>query len=360
MSFRNHFKFVLKFYFVLIHSAQNHDDNLTHILSDFIWMMVSTTEKPAPAHCYSSRRPNRDFRSFARYFMMKPLRVGVVSAIIVSAFIANVLVSDVPVVQATAASETTYSAKQPVVHQLPNFFRRMQTNEAETDEGTLSMHHRKATRIGELAKYFEPVVLKGRGIRSDIDTLRLVRACRRFESLMKDIGERQIAKDMKGNIEKVLAQYQQTPPHRRRTISALLEYEKSMGIHGPHGTLKDPSAAVGILWIRRSLSFQSRMYESLLQPGMDPKDATMTAYQELKPYHGWALQQFYKLSLQYASPSRKEMLVKVGGFEGTHFGEEEEQATMRDIRHLLATWQPIIGRCKQIYAALDMEDKRRV
>jgi hypothetical protein len=54
------------------------------------------------------------------------------------------------------------------------------------------------------------------------------------------------------------------------------------------------------------------------------------------------------------------MFVKVGGFEGTHFGEEEEQATMRDIRHLLATWQPIIGRCKQIYAALDMEDKRRV
>jgi hypothetical protein len=292
--------------------------------------------------------------------MMNPLRVGFVSAIIFSAVIANVLVSHVPV-QATAASERTYSAKQPVVHHLPNFFRRMQANEAGTDEGILSrIHEQKATRIGELAKYFEPV-LKGHGHRSDIDTLHLLRACRKFESLMKDIGEQQVAKDMEGNIEKVLALYQQTPPHRRRTISALLEYEKAMGIHGPHGILKDPSAAVGILWIRRSLSFQSRMYKALLEPGMDPKDATMTAYQsELQPYHGWALQQLYKLSLQYASPSRKEMFVKVGGFEGAHFGEEEEQATLRDIRHLLATWRPIIGRCKQLYAALDMEDKRRV
>jgi hypothetical protein len=323
-------------------------------------MVVSTTEMSAPVPCHSSHRPTSNFRSVAGDFMMNPSRVGFVSAIIVSVFITNVLVGNVPV-QATAASERTYSAKQPVGHQLPNFFRRMQTNEGETDEATVSMHHQKATRIGELAKYFEPVLKKGHGKRSDIDTLRLLQACRRFESLMKDIGERQVAKDMEGNIEKVLALYQQTPPHRRRTISALLEYEKAMGIHGPHGNLKDPSAAVGILWIRRSLSFQSRMYTSLLEPGMEPKDATMTAYQsELQPYHGWALQQLYKLSLQYASPSRKEMFVKVGGFEGAHFGEEEEQATLRDIRHLLATWRPIIGRCKQIYAALDMEDKRRV
>jgi hypothetical protein len=280
--------------------------------------------------------------------------------IIVSAVIANVFVSNVPV-EAKAASERTYSSKQPIVHKLPNFFRRMQNQGAEADQGTLSMYNQQTTtRIGTLAKHFE-LVLKGRGITSDIDTLRLLQACRRFESLMKDIGERQVAKDMEGNIEKVLARYQQTPPHRRRTVSALLEYEKAMGIHGPHGTLKDPSAAVGVLWIRRSLSFQSRVYKSLLEPGMAPKDATLAAYRsELQPYHGWALQQLYKLSLQYATPSRKEMLFKLGGFEGTHFGEKEEEATLRDIRHLLATWRPIIGRCKQVYAALDIEDKRRV
>jgi hypothetical protein len=278
---------------------------------------------------------------------------------IVSVVIANILVSNVPV-QASAASERTYSPKQPIVHQLPNFFSRMQNKGAEADQGTLMYSQKITTRIGALAKHFEPV-LKGRGITSDIDTLRLLQACRRFESLMKNIGERQVAKDMEGNIEKVLALYQQTPPHRRGTVSALLEYEKAMGIHGPHGTLKDPSAAVGMLWIRRSLSFQSRVYKSLLEPGMAPKDATMAAYRsELQPYHGWALQQVYKLSLQYASPSRREMFAKIGGFEGTHFGEEEEEATLRDIRHLLATWRPIIGRCKQIYAALDIEDESRV
>jgi hypothetical protein len=275
--------------------------------------------------------------------------------LIISAFIA--LVSNVPVQAGAAASERTF--KQPVVHQLPAFFRRTQ-NQAEADQGVLALEHQSiVTRVGDLVKFFEPV-LKGHEITSDIDTLGLLQACRRFESLMQEIGERRLAKDLEGNIEKVLDLYQQTPPDRRKTVSALLEYEKAMGIHGPHG-LKDPSAAIGILWIRRSLSFQSKMYKSLLEPGMDPKHANMAAYKsELQPYHGWALQQLYKLSLQSSAPSRKEMLVKFGGFEGKHFGEEEEQATLRDIRYLLSTWRPIIGRCKQIYTALGLEDKRRV
>jgi hypothetical protein len=289
---------------------------------------------------------------------MHPFRILIISAFIaLAAFIG--LVSNVSV-HVAAASEKTCSVKQPGVHQqLATFFRRTQ-NQAEADQDTVALEHQKmATRVGDLAKYFEPV-LTGRRNTSDIDTLHLLRACRRFESLMKEMGERQIAKDMEGNIEKVLALYQQTPSHRRKTVSALLEYEKATGIHGPHGTLKDPSAAVGILWIRRSLSFQSRMYTSLLEPGTDPKHATMAAYRsELQPYHGWALQQLYTLLLQSSAPSRKKMLIKLGGLEGAHFGEENEQVILRDINYLLSTWRPIIGRCKHIYAALDLEDKRR-
>jgi hypothetical protein len=100
-----------------------------------------------------------------------------------------------------------------------------------------------------------------------------MRSVSQIRILLKDRGEGQITVDTEGNIEKVLALYYQlqTPPHQRKTVSALLEYEKTMGIHRPHGTLKDPSAAAGILWIGRSLLFQNI---SPLEPAMDPKHAT--------------------------------------------------------------------------------------
>ena len=220
--------------------------------------------------------------------------------------------------------------------------------------------HKQKTRVGELAKAFEHV-LKGRGLTCDVDTLRFLRACRKFEFLMREIGQRQAAKDMEGNIQKVLVVYYVAPPHRRKTVSQLLEYEKSMGIHRPYGHLKDPSAAMGLLWIRRSLSFQARMYTLLLEPDKDPSEAALVAYRsELEPYHGWALQRLYKLSLRTATQCRHEVLAKLGGVESTNFGEVEEQATLSDLRLLLQTWKPLIFRCRQIYAALDIEDKRRV
>jgi len=245
------------------------------------------------------------------------------------------------------------------------FFRGSQSNNltsplAMDAFSTTNTDHKQKNRVGELAKAFEHV-LKGRGLTCDVDTLRFLRACRKFEFLMREIGQRQAAKDMEGNIQKVLVVYYVAPPHRRKTVSQLLEYEKSMGIHRPYGHLKDPSAAMGLLWIRRSLSFQARMYTLLLEPDKDPSEAALVAYRsELEPYHGWALQRLYKLSLRTATQCRHEVLAKLGGVESTNFGEVEEQATLSDLRLLLQTWKPLIFRCRQIYAALDIEDKRRV
>ena len=75
--------------------------------------------------------------------------------------------------------------------------------------------------------------------------------------------------------EKLEASYQRTPAHHRKTVSELLELEKARGVHQP-GHLKDPSGAVALLWIRRSLSCQYRMYGILLEK-RDPVDAAVEA-----------------------------------------------------------------------------------
>jgi hypothetical protein len=46
------------------------------------------------------------------------------------------------------------------------------------------------------------------------------------------------------------------------TLRAVLETERAQGLHAP-GKLADPSAAVALLWMHRSLAFQHAMLEGL-------------------------------------------------------------------------------------------------
>lgn len=48
------------------------------------------------------------------------------------------------------------------------------------------------------------------------------------------------------------------------TMRALLEAEAASGAHGRGGLLKDPSAAMGLLWIRRSIAFNAALFPSHL------------------------------------------------------------------------------------------------
>jgi len=186
---------------------------------------------------------------------------------------------------------------------------------------------------------------------------------------MYDTGQRQSAKDLEGNLRKVEALYRVAPVDRRDTVSSLLEFEKELGVHhhDPRKAgqvhLKDPSAAIGLLWIRRSLAFQYRLYKRLLEnEDVDPRDAAMAAYQkELRPYHSWTLQRIFVIGLKSQVPSRREIIfARLGGFAQEEYGEAEELATKRDLKELLDVWRPIIVRWKEIYNELDLEDKRRV
>ena len=73
------------------------------------------------------------------------------------------------------------------------------------------------TRVGQLARVFKPV-LRGNGILCQLDTKKLLEACRHLEGAMKDIGQKQSARVIKANIDKVEAAYRKMPKKRRGTV----------------------------------------------------------------------------------------------------------------------------------------------
>jgi hypothetical protein len=137
-----------------------------------------------------------------------------------------------------------------------------------------------ASKLGALAAYFDACLIpqqsEEEGCGAGIDTQRFLEACRQLESFMVSVGHKQSAKDLLQNIHKIQGACAKTPVEPRQTILELLQHEKSTGIHD--GLSKSPSVrildeesgAMGLLWIKRSLSFQHTMYSLILDdPNMD-------------------------------------------------------------------------------------------
>jgi Glycolipid transfer protein (GLTP) len=146
---------------------------------------------------------------------------------------------------------------------------------------TITRSTASASKLGALAAYFDACLIAPSESDSDcascgIDTLRFLEACRQLESFMVSVGHKQSAKDLMQNIKKIEGACNKAPAELRQTLLDLLQYEKSTGIHD--GLSKSPSVrvldeesgAMGLLWIKRSLSFQHSMYSLILEnPDMD-------------------------------------------------------------------------------------------
>jgi len=215
-----------------------------------------------------------------------------------------------------------------------------------------SNHHlpfvpRRETLIASVTHYFQPsVVMVHHG--TDLHTPRLLRACRQLERVMRHVGQRANANELHRNIQKVQVAYDAAPPSDRETVSQLLRYETNvLGLHGPGGAIHDPSAAVGLLWLRRSLEFQQKLYaHAILAPSTtsthlavggggasttttttapsssssasnsDSTAAALKAYrQTLEKHHGWKMQRLYTLALRSTTPSRSDMIRTLSGVE---------------------------------------------
>mmetsp|Transcript_21446 Transcript_21446/g.45837 ORF Transcript_21446/g.45837 Transcript_21446/m.45837 type:complete len:369 (+) Transcript_21446:112-1218(+) len=218
------------------------------------------------------------------------------------------------------------------------------------------VRHEGSEKLDEVIRTFSSV-LNG----NDVNTAQLLRACRAHLLLMKTGGAsmRVVARDMEANLDKAESLFKKLPKQVGGRLATLLERERESGIHDG-SVLKDDSAAMGLLWIRRSLAFQLDLYSSLIpSDGQHPKDAAMDAYYKtLSPYHGWLLQKAFPLSLSQM-PRREAFIAYFGGREIEEFDAELEGVIVKKLERLVATWEPIIRTWEDEFRRLDLEDTRR-
>lgn len=170
-----------------------------------------------------------------------------------------------------------------------------------------------------------------------------------------------MAKDLESNLSKVEKLYK-AHPAKCRHLSSLLEYERRCNIHDG-SILKDPSAAMGLLWIRRSLSFQCDLFASLMisgTNGIHPNVAAMAAYhRHLAPYHGWALSKLFGASMS-RMPEREAFIAKFSGCDVNELDEDMDREVVRKLRILTDCWGPMLDCWRGEFERLGLEDTRRV
>lgn len=97
---------------------------------------------------------------------------------------------------------------------------------------------------------------------------------------------------------------------RSPTLRDLLEHEIDMDTHSSLPRLKDKTAAMGLLWVRRQLAYQTSIFTNILNVPTtfpDSNSAVSAAYFEVYgKYHGWAVQKIFTYSFQ-AAPDVKEI-----------------------------------------------------
>lgn len=91
---------------------------------------------------------------------------------------------------------------------------------------------------------------------------------------------------------------------RSPTLRQLLQHEVDLKTHPKLPQLKEKSAGMGLLWVRRQLHYQTAIFANVLQvPHQYPetKLAVSAAYTEVYgQYHGWAVQKIFNYSFQAA------------------------------------------------------------
>jgi len=139
---------------------------------------------------------------------------------------------------------------------------------------------KEGTHLRHLADEFQTVDCSG----GQINAIALLDACNFFGPMMKSFGPDAAAKDFMKNLKKAESLRKHVSGLRgtkkargKLTLAMLLSSEVDAGIHKPGGILKDPSGAVGFLWMRRSIAYQHALFKAITE-GTEPKEAAFDAY----------------------------------------------------------------------------------
>ena len=215
----------------------------------------------------------------------------------------------------------------------------------------------KCTKLDDVCTTFSACLKE-----DEVDTAQLIKACKAHLEFMKSFKGNSlvlVAKDLESNLHKASKPFKKQP-EQGRTLSSLLHSERKAGIHKGN-VLKEQSAAMGLLWIRRSLKFQSELYASLIdQDGPHPRDAAERAYTNtLRKYHGWALRKLFPATISQM-PDRHEFIANIGGVTVDELNEEVDAEVVSKLQSLVSAWDPLITTWEQDFARLNLEDVRRV
>ena len=167
-------------------------------------------------------------------------------------------------------------------------------------------------------------------------------------------------KNDEGNLRKARKaweKYAEEDPRRAMTLRGLLEMEKEAGIHKPGAVLADPSAAIALLWMRRTLQFLGQCLSGVLDDAASMNEVGANAYKiELEPFHGWLLKNTFAMALN-GMPRRDEIYMRLGG----HLPEENREALLRaEVAECVHMLRQVADSMRNLFEQLGLEDMRKV
>ena len=166
-------------------------------------------------------------------------------------------------------------------------------------------------------------------------------------------------KNDEGNIRKARKaweKYSAKDTQAVNTLRGLLESEKATGIHRPGAVLHDPSAAIALLWMRRTLQFLGRCFQGVVDDLPMSEVGTRAYRLELEPFHNWLIKQTFAMALN-GMPRRQDVVVRLGG----HLPEgERERLLSREMEVCNQTIQKVIDAMRSLFEELGLEDMRKV
>ena len=144
-------------------------------------------------------------------------------------------------------------------------------------------------------------------------------------------------------------------------LRGLLEAERATGIHKAGGVLADPSAAIALVWMRRSLDFQN----SILENFNSDRAASCVAIAKdaykahLESYHNFWLKNTFRAALA-GLPTRAEFLQRLApNLAHAMQTEERERICYSEMTELVEMQQKVIATMSALFVELDLEDSRK-
>lgn len=155
--------------------------------------------------------------------------------------------------------------------------------------------------------------------------------------------------DFQNNIHKVRSFYLLDPDGCSHLL-ALLKAEKATGVNQPGGILDGHSAAMGLLWLRRTFEFMSNMFQAHVEGHYMTEAAKQAYFQTLERYHGRLIKTLF--SVAWRNVPSHDVLRKAWQIEASDF-----KRTLKDFSD---AYGPVCAKLKEIYLELDLEDVRKV